>query len=115
MVHNLTHFQLTSDTTYEQYVYAMESIEAVIHTLLSPDFPEVRIWFRYNHPDCEQKFNRVCPGAGDWHTETCHTFSNFFTAIDSLANEEGTFWCHYCRRGLLPQLMSRSFTYKLNT
>jgi len=66
MVHNLTHFQLTSDTTYEQYVYAIESIEADMHNLLPPEFPEVWIWFRYNHPDFEQKFHRDCPGAGDW-------------------------------------------------
>ena len=100
---NLTHFQLTSNTTYEQYVYAIESIEADIHTLLPPEFPELRIWFRYNHPDFEQKFHRDCPCAGDWHTETFHTFSNVFAAIDSLANEEETFWCHYCHRGLFSQ------------
>ena len=95
-------------------MYALESIEADIHNLLPSEFPDVRIWFRYNHPDFEQKFHRDCPGAGDWYTEKCHTFSNVFAAIDSLANEEETFWRRYCRRGLFSQLMSQSFTYKLN-
>ena len=102
MVHNLTHFQLTSDTTYEQYVYAIESIEADMHILLPPEFPELQIWFRYNHPDFEQKFHRDCPGAGDWHMETCHNFSNVFSATDSLGNEEETF--------LVSLLSSRSFS-----
>ena len=111
MVHNLAHFELTPDTTYEQYVYAIESIEVDIHYPLPTEFPEVPICFRYNHPDFENKFHRDCPGAGDWHTETFHIFSNVFAAIDSLANEEGHFVVIVVVV-FFPQLMSRSFTCK---
>ena len=70
--------------------------------LLPPEFPEVRIWFIYDHPDFEQKFHRDCPGAGAdaWHVEMCHSFSSVPTVIHNLTNEEETYWCHYCRRGL---------------
>ena len=102
IVHILAQFELTPDTTYEQYVYANESKEMDLDNLLPPEFPEVRIWFRYDHPDFEQKFHRDCPGAGVyvWHVEMCHSFSSVATAIHNLASEEGTYWCHYCRRGL---------------
>jgi hypothetical protein len=100
MVHNLTDFELNSDTTYEQYTYAVESLEVDTENLLPPELPEVRIWYRHNPPHYERIYHRDCPGAGDWHSETCHTFSNVYAAIDSLANEEETFWCHFCHRGL---------------
>ena len=100
MVHNLTDFELNCDTTYEQYTYAVDSIEVDMKNLLPPEFPEVRIWFRYNTPHYERKYHRDCLGTGVWHSETCHTFSNVFAAIDNLANEEETFWSHFCHRGL---------------
>ena len=102
MVHNLTHFELTPDTAYEQYVYANESKEMDLDNLLPPEFPEVRIWFRYDHPDFEHKFHRDCPRAGvdAWHVEMCHSFLSIATAIHNLASEEGTYWCNYCPRGL---------------
>ena len=113
MVHNLARFELTPDTTYEHYVHASESLEVVdVYNLLPPEFPEVRIWFRYDHLNFEEKFHRDCPGAGAWHMEMCHPFSNVFAAVRSFANAEETYWCHYCRRGLFSQLMSRSFTCK---
>jgi hypothetical protein len=51
MVHNLARFELTPDTTYEQYVYANELKAMDLDNLLPPEFPEVWIWFRYDHPD----------------------------------------------------------------
>jgi len=82
---------LTSDTTYEQYVYANESKEVDLDNLLPPEFPEARIWFRYDHPDFDQKSHRDCAGAGSWHVEMCHYFSNVAAAIRSLASEEETY------------------------
>jgi hypothetical protein len=82
-------------------VYGNQSKEMELDNLLTPEFPEVRIWFRYDHPDFEQKFHRDCPDAGEdsWHVEMCHSFLFFVNAIHSLASEEETYWCH-CRRGL---------------
>jgi len=100
MVHNLTDFELNCDTTYEQYTYAVGSLEVEMENLLTPEFPEVRIWYRHNPPHYGRKYHRGCPGAGDWHSETCHTFSNVYAAIDNLAKDEETFWCHFCHKGL---------------
>ena len=80
--------------------------------LLPPEFPEVRIWFRHDHTDVEQKFHRDCPGAVAWHAEICHTFPSFAVAIHSLVSEEETYWCLHCGRGLFSQLVSRSVTCK---
>ena len=39
MVDNLARFELTPDTTYEQYVYAKESKEMNLDNLLPPEIP----------------------------------------------------------------------------
>jgi len=100
LVRKLLEYELTSNTTYEQYVYAIESEESDIRMLLPPEFPEMRIWFSFAHPDFDRRFHPDCPGAGDWNSETCHTFTNAFTAVDALANDEANYWCHFCHRGL---------------
>ena len=105
-------FELTPDTTYEQYVYTNESLEVEVYNLLPPEFPDVRIWFRYHHPVFEQKFHRDCPGAGAWHVEIYHSFSNVFAAIDSLASEEETYCVIVAVVVFFSQHMSRSFTCK---
>ena len=94
LIKNLVGFELTPDTTYEQYVYANESKQVDPDNLLPPEFPEVRIWFRYEYPDIEHKFHRDCPGAGSRHGELSHTFPSVDIAIHSLATEEEKYWCH---------------------
>ena len=74
LVNNLVRFELTPDTSYEKYVYANESKQVDPDNLLPPEFPQVRIWFRYDQPDFEQKFHLHCPGAVAWHAELSHTF-----------------------------------------
>ena len=51
-------------------------------------------------PRLWSRFHRDCPGAGDCDSETCHTFTDFFTAVDAIGNEESTYWCHLCHRGI---------------
>jgi len=65
LVRNLPEYELTSNTTYEQYVYAVTSEESDIRLLLPPEYPEMRIWFRFAHPDFDRRFHRDCPGDGD--------------------------------------------------
>ena len=100
LVRNLPEYELTSNTTYEQYVYAVESEEPDIRLLLPSEYPEMRILFRFAHPNFDRRFHRDCPGAGDCDSETCHTFTDFFTAVDAIGNEESTYWCHLCHRGI---------------
>jgi hypothetical protein len=100
LVHHLPDYELTSNTTYEQYIHAVESEQTSIDLLLPPEFPEVRIWFRFATPDFDIRFHRDCPGDGEWNSETCRTFTDVFDAVDDLVNEESTYWCHFCHRGL---------------
>jgi hypothetical protein len=60
--------------------------------ILPPEFPEVRIWFRFDHPDFKNKFHRDCPVAVTWHVEMCRSFSSVAAAIHSLASEEETYF-----------------------
>ena len=53
MFHNLVRFELSSDTTYEQYVYANDLKHVDLDNPLPSEFPEVRIWCRYDHSDFE--------------------------------------------------------------
>ena len=100
MVHNFSVYELTSNSTYEQFVHAVESEETDIGNLLPPEFPEIRIWFRFSHPSFDRRFHCDCPGAGEWDSDTCRTFSDVYEAVDSLVNDEETYLCHFCHRGL---------------
>jgi hypothetical protein len=51
LVRNLPEYELTSNTTYEQYVHAIGSQESDIRMLLPPELPEMRLWLRFAHPD----------------------------------------------------------------
>ena len=100
LVRNLPEYELTSNTTYEQYVYAVETGESDIRLLLPPEYLEMRIWFRFAHPDFDRRFHRDWPGDGDWDSETSRTFTDVFDSVDDLVNEESTYWCQFCHSGL---------------
>ena len=61
-------FELTADITYQQYVYAVRSDGVLIQNLLPPEYPSIRLWFRYQR-NFEHKLHRDCPGLGSWHGE----------------------------------------------
>ena len=110
LVKNLVRFELSPDTIYEQYVYAKESKQANPDNLLPPEFPEVRIWFRYEHQDIEHKLKRDSPGADSWHGELSLTFPCVDIAIHSLATEEEIYWCRHCGCGIFFPTHVRSVT-----
>ena len=77
LVHNLPEYELTSNTTYEQYVHAVESEQSDIRLLLPPEYPEMRIWFRFANPDFDRRFHCDCPGDGDWDSKTSLPLQTF--------------------------------------
>ena len=79
-------FQLTPYTTFEEYVYAVELGAALIFRFLPPEFPQIRLWFRYDSFD--RKFNRDCPGEGSWHAQISREFSSIEDAISALKDTE---------------------------
>jgi hypothetical protein len=76
---NLEQFELTVDTTFQQYVFAVKSGRANFWNLLPPEFPSIRIWFRFD--SYPHKLHRDFPGIGAWHAELNYNFSSTNEAI----------------------------------
>ena len=55
-------FELTTNTTFEEYVYAVELGAARLGQLLPPEYPKIRLLFRYDSFDRE--FHLIVPGKG---------------------------------------------------
>ena len=93
-------FRLTPYMTFEEYVYAVELGFALVFQVLPPEFPKVRLWFRYDSFD--GKFHRDCPSEGSWHAQISREFSSVEDAILALKDTEqkDTFWCSSCNKGL---------------
>ena len=107
MVQNLHHFELTPDTTYQQFVYASKSNRVNFYKLLPPEYPDVRIWFRFRN-NIEHKLHHDCPSVGSWEGELSHLFSYVDDAVHELAKEKDKYWCHHCNKGLFfPKYLSR--------
>jgi len=87
-------------TTFDQYVYAVNSDLVHIDQLLPPEFPSIQICFRYDN--FQTKFHRDCPGKGSWHGQISHTFELITEPISALSdkNQKNTFWCSVCDKGL---------------
>jgi hypothetical protein len=61
---NLDRFQLTPNTTYHHYVYASLSDRVTVLNLLRPEYPIVRITFRFN--SAHRKLHLTCPSDASW-------------------------------------------------
>jgi hypothetical protein len=66
LMYNVERFQLTANTTYEEYVFAVMSDNARVANLLPIEYPMIRIWFRCGPVRFETKFHKECPGEGSW-------------------------------------------------
>ena len=93
-------FQLTPYTTFEQYAYGVENGFALVSQVLPPEFPVIRLFFRYDSFD--RKLHRDCPGEGSWHARVSREFRSEQDAILALKNtsQKHTFWCSFCDKGL---------------
>jgi hypothetical protein len=98
MVHSLETFDLTPDTTYDQFVYASTSTRVRHIQLLPPEFPYIRISFRFDSIHCE--LHKDCPGNGSREGSLRNMFLTIEDAIRELANNKSTHWCQYCSKGL---------------
>ena len=71
---NIQNFELTVFTTFEQYVSAVNSEQVHFEQLLPPEFPLIRIRFRYE--SFEIKFHRNCLGEGSRHGQISWNFKD---------------------------------------
>ena len=65
------HFELTVNTTFDQYVYVVNS--GLVHYIqLPPEFPSIQLWFRYD--TFQNKLHRDRPGKSSWHGRNSRDF-----------------------------------------
>ena len=93
-------FQLTPYTTFEEYAYGVESGFALVSQVLPPEFPVIRLFFKYDTFD--RKLHRNCPDEGSWHAQISRKFRSVESAILALKDtaQKHTFWCSFCDKGL---------------
>jgi hypothetical protein len=64
MVYNLDRFAITSDTTYEKFVYAARSTLVRYTRLLPPAYPNIILHCSFN--TLNHRVHPHCPGRGSW-------------------------------------------------
>jgi len=91
---------VTVNPSFDQYVYAVKSKRVHFSQLLPPEYPSIRLWFRYDN--FQHKLHRHCPGKGSWHAQFARDFMFASEAVSALAGEEQkfTFWCIFYSKGL---------------
>ena len=107
---NLEKFELTVDTTYEQYVYAFLSNRVNSQKLLPPLFPKIEVSFRCDKHNFETKLHIHCPVPGSCHMKSSTIFESPDQAINELMKEENFYWCAFCQKPLFfPRLCREHF------
>jgi hypothetical protein len=109
-MYNLERFELTADTTYSEYKFAVTSkrvrlVPVPSMNLLPPEYPFMEITFCFRYP--LYKLHHECPGRGLWHGQFSNMFSTTSDAINTLVNDKDRFWCRFCGRPLFSSFLSR--------
>lgn len=65
-------FELTGNTTFDQYAYAVKSNRVHLLKLLPAEYPFFRLWFHFDSFQC--KLHRDFPGVGAWRAELDYEF-----------------------------------------
>jgi hypothetical protein len=97
-VFNAEHFELTVDTTYDQYVYAVRTNRVSTLKLLPLEYPFIRVFILFGR--LPQKHHYHCPGRLSWNGEYQHKFESHEEAISELVNSKDVFWCEFCEKPL---------------
>jgi len=82
---NLPDFELNSHTTFQRYVYAVNSGLVSTRKLLPPDFPTIQLVFY--HDTFETKTHADCPGGQSWQGTLQRDFDIPADAILALLDE----------------------------
>jgi hypothetical protein len=98
-IFDLSRFQLTPHTTYDAYVYAVNSNRVESLQLLPPEFPCIRVFFKYMHPNRRVHFS--CPrGERSWKGYFELLFETVATAVHDLVLHRYIYWCEHCDKPL---------------
>jgi len=96
-IFNLQQFELTSNTTYAQYVYAVSLYCMSRRKLLPPDYPNIHVLFRFHDPYCKLHYH--CSYRQSWHGTFDYKFSHPLEAISTLIVHRDRLWCIHCNKG----------------
>jgi hypothetical protein len=99
-VFNIERFELTADTTYDQYVYAVRSNRVNSSKLLPPEYPVIRVFFFFSGRLPQRQHHYHCPGRGSWKGEYQHKFESPEEAISYLVDLKDMLWCDFCENPL---------------
>ena len=94
---NLEKFELTVDTTYEEYVYASLSNKVSSQKLLPPLFPKIEVSLRCDKHNFETKLHIHCPGPGSCRMKSSTVFESPDQAINELTKEQNFCWCSFVK------------------
>ena len=97
-VYGISKFELTTHTTFSEYVYAVRSVMVDEDRLLPPEFPVILLCFTFDR--FVHKYHRDCPNEGAWDTQLESEFTSRDAALRTLTVWKDRFWCHHCERGL---------------
>jgi hypothetical protein len=112
MVYNLEHFEVTYNTTHDQYVYASTSERVPYFRLLPPGYPRSILSFRFATMDT--RFHAHCCGSGSWEGTVRRTFRTIDGTVRDLALYKNTYWCHHCDKGLFFPVSGTLFAHRHN-
>jgi hypothetical protein len=96
---HIDRFELTAEKTYEQFVYAVRSNRVPRKNLFPPEYPSVRLFYRYQR-NSPFKFHSDCPGLAPWDTRAEREYASVDEVLSDLFTDKDHFWCHHCERGL---------------
>jgi hypothetical protein len=92
-------FELTQNTTYREYVYAVRSnLVTDRWRLQPPEFPFVEVALRFHR--LPQRFHEYCPRRGARAGAYAYSFDRSDEAIAELLARKNTFWCSFCEKPL---------------
>ena len=96
---HLDRFCLATDTTYDQYVYAVRSNHVPQAALLTPEAPTISECYS-SSIDSPLRFHRDCLCAGPWLNQSEREYTTSEEQIRDLVTYKTHFWCHHCEKGL---------------
>jgi hypothetical protein len=92
---NIERFELTANTTYDAYFFAVRSGRVAFDRLLPPAFPRISTYFIFL-ADPNLKRHKHCPSGGRLNCAHETTFDDEAQPIEKLVRDRAAFCCGYC-------------------
>jgi hypothetical protein len=97
---DIERFELTSYITYGQYTYAVQSGRVDNFRLLPPEFPFIRILYKFHGDMLDDRYHDHCANNTEFDATIRTSFVDIETAVQSLVRYKRHYRCKHCERGL---------------